>query len=77
MTVKEELHRLVEDLPEEKVGQARDYLNFLGGGETPEDIVPEEKAGRPGQRISALGKFAHHEFDRLVPHGICPIWFIR
>jgi hypothetical protein len=51
MTVKEELHRLIDDLPEDLANQARVYLNFLRSTET-----WEERAARVQ---SAYGSMAH------------------
>jgi hypothetical protein len=45
MTVKERLHQLVEDLPE---NEAEQVLHFI-----------EEKALQPKERRSVLGKYAH------------------
>lgn len=51
MSVKEELYRLIEELPEEKIGLARDLLTRLRGNET-----QEERAARVR---SVRGKYAH------------------
>ena len=51
MTMKEELHRLVEELPEEKAAQAKHLLTLLHS-----EMTSEERVARVR---SALGKFAH------------------
>jgi hypothetical protein len=55
MSVKEELHRLIDELPEEKIGQARSYLEGLRGSVARSE-ASEERAARVR---SIRGKYAH------------------
>ncbi|MBW3623380.1 MAG: hypothetical protein KY468_08220 [Armatimonadetes bacterium] len=61
MTVKEELHRLIEELPEEKIGQARNYLQSLKESE-----MPEERAARVRSGFGALAQVPGSVDDLLV-----------
>ena len=54
ITLKEELHQLVEELPEEKISQARVYLESLKSSEPQRERV---------ERIQSIrGKYAHVPF---------------
>ncbi len=44
MTVKEELHRLIDSLPEDRLEQARELLGELGNGSSAFDEVPLSQA---------------------------------
>ncbi len=62
--LREEVRRLVDDLPEEELDSARRYLEFLGeqGSQEEEELTEEERASiARGRADHAAGRVVSHE----------------